>query len=88
MPMLACRTCGRVIDATAPLDHLLAEERRCPRCGATLNEEWGADNRRKVERRSGPTEDRATVGGLDRRAVGERRGLRRRQDDGKSLASA
>jgi phage FluMu protein Com len=87
MPMLACRTCGRVIYATAPLDHLLAEERRCPRCGAMLNEERRADNRRKVARRSGPAEDGAGFGGAERRTV-ERRELRRRRDDGKSLASA
>jgi hypothetical protein len=87
MPMLACRTCGRVIYATVPLDHLLAEERRCPRCGATLSEERRAGNRRKVERRSRPADDGGTFGGQDRRGI-ERREHRRRQDDGRSFASA
>jgi hypothetical protein len=85
--MLACRTCGRVIYATAPLDRLLAEERRCPRCGATLSDERRADNRRKVERRSVPADNGAMVGAPDRRAV-ERRLFQRRHDDGRSFASA
>ena len=35
LPRLACRACGRQIYTTAPLESLFAEERRCPRCGAS-----------------------------------------------------
>ncbi|MDQ1324049.1 MAG: hypothetical protein QG587_1385, partial [Chloroflexota bacterium] len=39
MPKLACRACGRQVYAAASIDSLLAEERRCPRCGAVMDPE-------------------------------------------------
>ena len=72
MPILACRTCGRVIYATAALDTLFAEECRCPRCGAMLNEERRDDNRRKAERRNVPLEDGGPPDGAERRAADRR----------------
>ena len=47
MPRLACMKCGRTLWATVPAAQLFAEERRCPRCGAALN-----DDRRLANRRS------------------------------------
>jgi ribosomal protein S27AE len=47
MPRLACFACGRTLWATAPLAGLFAEERRCPRCGAALQ-----DDRRMIDRRT------------------------------------
>lgn len=82
MPILACRTCGRVIYATAALDTLFLDERRCPRCGAMLNEERRVDNRRKADRRSVPLDDAGPPDRVARRAA-DRRQVRRRRDDGK-----
>jgi hypothetical protein len=87
MPMLACRTCGRVIYATAPIDRLLPEERRCPRCGAILNGERRADRRRSIERRNASLASAGPPGGIERRAF-ERRDHARRRDDGRQFASA
>jgi hypothetical protein len=46
MTPLACFKCGGTLLATAPLAQLLADERICPRCGALLQ-----GDRRAVERR-------------------------------------
>ena len=46
MPKLACWSCGRQITSVAPLNSLFSEERRCPRCGVSLNEERRAESRR------------------------------------------
>lgn len=73
MPRLACRSCGRQIYATAPLELLWAEERRCPRCGTNLNEDRRDGERRLIARR---------VNGFDEPgppASGERRVATRRQ---------
>ncbi len=51
MPKLACRSCGRQIYTVAPIESLFMEERRCPRCGAFLNDERRAE-RRAEERRA------------------------------------
>ena len=60
MPRLACRACGRQIYTTVPLEALFAEERRCPRCGASLNDERRDKERRvqanrRTTRTAGPT---------------------------------
>ena len=57
MPKLACRACGRQIYTTVPLDSLFAEERRCPRCGALLNDERRDAERRLTNRRQNPPDD-------------------------------
>ena len=87
MPILACRTCGRVLYATSALDTLFQEERRCPRCGASLDYERRGGNRRQIERRTSAADNGAAPAdgppdGIERRAV-ERRQTRRRRDDGK-----
>src|SRR5262245_66513326 len=57
MPRLACWTCGRQIYTVAPLEALLAEERRCPRCGAFLRPERRESERRQSNRRVNPPND-------------------------------
>jgi hypothetical protein len=85
MPNLACRTCGRVVYSTVPLDQLFAEERRCPRCGAMLQDERRAENRRKRDRRASLTMP-FEVGGADRR-ITDRRQHHRRHDDARTFAT-
>jgi hypothetical protein len=81
MPTIVCRTCGRVVYTTAPLDALFAEERRCPRCGAGLDPERRTPgNRRHHHRRQNPPDNPGPPDGMERR-VAERRKQRRRKDD-------
>ena len=79
MPSLACWSCGRRIFTTTPLESLFAEERRCPRCGALLNHERRADNRRQVNRRQNLPDDPGPPE-AERRVDERRRGPRRRPD--------
>ncbi|MFL5727771.1 MAG: hypothetical protein ACJ765_11955 [Chloroflexota bacterium] len=78
MTDLACWKCGRQIYATSPLDSLFAEERRCPRCGAFLNGERRADERRASIRRENPDGDPGPPKATERR-VDQRRQTRRRR---------
>jgi len=80
MPTIVCRTCGRVVYATAPLNELFTEERRCPRCGAFLEMDRRQGNRRTYNRRQNPPDDPGPPNGIERR-VAERRGSRRRKGD-------
>jgi hypothetical protein len=57
MPRLSCWSCGRQIYTVAPLEALFAEERRCPRCGAFLRQDRRDDERRRMHRRSNPTDE-------------------------------
>ncbi len=75
MPRLACWKCGRQIYTTAALDSLFAEERRCPRCGAFLN-----DDRRDVERRSYDRRQTRPANPGPPEGMEERRGEDRRKD--------
>ena len=72
MPRLACWSCGRTIFSTAAADAIFPEERRCPRCGAQLN-----DDRRQGERRSGPRRkgaaDETPAGVEQKRGTSDRR---------------
>ncbi len=77
MPKLACRACGRQIYTVATLDSLFAEERRCPRCGAFLENERREHDRRQTVRRQNPPETPGPPDGEERR-VSERRTTRRR----------
>ena len=77
MPRLACWSCGRQIYTVSPLDSLFAEERRCPRCGAFLNEERRESERRSTLRRLNPLDDPGPPEG-DERRIDERRKTRRR----------
>ncbi len=78
MPRLACWSCGRQIYTVAPLESLFSEERRCPRCGAFLNDERRSDDRRYMVRRQNPAEDPGPPS-EDERRVEDRRLQRRRR---------
>jgi hypothetical protein len=78
MAQLACWSCGRTIYTVSPLSSLFDEERRCPRCGAYLNEDRRGYERRERLRRENPPDDPGPPGGIERRA-GERRTNRRRR---------
>jgi len=87
MPTLACHVCGRVVETTRALESLSAEERRCPRCGSTLDVErrsggrpdrrQGGD-RRTGDRRKNPDDSPGPPAGIERR-LAERRVADRRQ---------
>jgi hypothetical protein len=76
MPRLACWSCGRQIYTVSPLESLFAEERRCPRCGAYLNQERREIDRRTSMRRQNPPADPGPP--ADERRTQERRRTRRR----------
>jgi hypothetical protein len=78
MPRLACWSCGRAIYTTAPLESLFAEERRCPRCGALLNNDRRAVERRHAIRRENPAEDPGPPPADGERRTDRRRKVRRR----------
>jgi len=80
VPRLACRSCGRQIYTVAPLESLFAEERRCPRCGAALNNERRESDRRHGDRRQNPADDPGPPDGVERR-IEERRTARRRRGE-------
>ena len=81
MPTLACQVCGRIVEASAPVEALPAEERRCPRCGSALHAERRSMDRRRSDRRMNPPDSPGPPGGIERR-VADRRQNRRRRDDG------
>jgi hypothetical protein len=78
VPKLACRACGRQIYTVANIDALFAEERRCPRCGAFLEYERRAVDRRTTVRRVNPPDVPGPPAGKGERRVAERRTVRRR----------
>lgn len=78
MPRLACWSCGRQIYTVSPLASLFAEERRCPRCGAFLNDDRREVERRSMIRRENPADDPGPPPAGERR-VEERRQVRRRK---------
>jgi ribosomal protein S27AE len=80
MPRIVCRSCGREIYATVAVDQLFADERRCPRCGASLQADRRATDRRTEHRRQNPDEDPGPPDGKERR-TGDRRGGKRRKGD-------
>ncbi len=82
MPTIVCRTCGRQVYTTAPLESLFAEERRCPRCGAGLDpDRRGADNRRHAHRRESPPTDAGPPDAAERRVAERRQQRGRRRND-------
>jgi hypothetical protein len=87
MPRLACWSCGRQIYTVSPLESLFAEERRCPRCGAYLNQERRETDRRNSMRRQNPPHDPGPPTDEERR-LAERRTVRRRGGSGEMSASA
>ncbi|HEX9044492.1 MAG TPA: hypothetical protein VF802_05645 [Candidatus Limnocylindrales bacterium] len=87
MPRLACFTCGRQIYTVAPIESLFAEERRCPRCGAFMNEERRGDERRGIDRRRNPADAPGPpMFRGERRHDDRRTGPRRIDGDGRSAA--
>ncbi len=79
MPRLACWSCGRQVYATSPVESLFVDERRCPRCGARMNLDRRAEERREMVRRKNPPDNPGPPGGIGERRVAERRrGPRRR----------
>jgi ribosomal protein S27AE len=82
MPKLACWSCGRQIYTVAPLDSLFTEERRCPRCGAFLNDERRDNERRSYIRRDNPADDPGPPTQEERRLEERRLARRRKRQDG------
>ena len=82
MPKLACWSCGRQIYTVAPLEALFSEERRCPRCGAFLNDERRDAERRFHLRRQNPASDPGPPVETTERREEERRMTRRRKTAG------
>jgi len=75
MTPLACFKCGGTLLATAPLAQLLADERLCPRCGASLQGDRRVSERRVYLRRQVKIALRTRK---DRRVADLRTGQRRR----------
>jgi len=82
MPRIVCQTCGREVYTSAPLEQLFADERRCPRCGAPLQNDRRATDRRRSTRRVNPTDDPGPPSGAEQRTAERRAGGRRRADKG------
>ena len=82
MPKLACWKCGRQIYTVAPLEALFTEERRCPRCGAFLDQDRRDTDRRGYVRRANPADDPGPPAEKKERRVDERRTSRRRKTAG------
>jgi hypothetical protein len=82
MPRIVCRTCGREIYTTVPIEQLFADERRCPRCGASLQDDRRSVDRRTAHRRVNPPEDPGPPEDTERRVAERRKGRRRRGDSG------
>ena len=78
MPTLACRTCGRRMYMSDPPEAPLRDERRCPRCGASLEQERRDRERRRELRRQNPPLDPGPPGGTERRSAERRSGGDRR----------
>ena len=81
MPRIVCHSCGREIYTTAPIDQLFADERRCPRCGAFLQEDHRKTDRRAANRRADAPESPGPPEPVEHR-VAERRKAGRRKADG------
>ncbi|HEX5590011.1 MAG TPA: hypothetical protein VFX65_06955 [Candidatus Limnocylindrales bacterium] len=82
MPRIVCRTCGREIYTTAPIENLFADERRCPRCGAPLQDDRRSLDRRKSHRRVNPPDQPGPPDATERRVEERRKSSRRRGDSG------
>jgi DNA-directed RNA polymerase subunit RPC12/RpoP len=82
MPELVCPSCGKRIFTTEPLESLFDEERRCPRCGASLNTERRQVERRDGIRRQNAPHDPGPPFGEERRVEDRRKSRRRRRVGG------
>jgi hypothetical protein len=88
VPKLACRSCGRQIYATVPVEALFAEERRCTRCGANLNNDRREMDRRTVARRVNPLDEPGPPSAEERRTETRREAAPRRKDGARSSTPA
>ncbi|MES2209033.1 MAG: hypothetical protein V4515_02470 [Chloroflexota bacterium] len=88
MPRIICRACGREVYATAPIEQLFADERRCPRCGAALQNDRRAIDRREVNRRLNAPDDPGPPEGLERRVEDRRESRRRKGESGPNRRSS
>jgi DNA-directed RNA polymerase subunit RPC12/RpoP len=70
MPRLACRTCGRQVSTVSPIESLLPDELRCPRCGAHLQADRREAERRVLARRVEPPDERRVAQRRDARHPG------------------
>jgi len=68
-----------MVETTKALESLSAEERRCPRCGSTLDLERRGGDRRQGDRRKNPSVTPGPPGGVERRVAERRQGPRRRE---------
>jgi uncharacterized protein with PIN domain len=66
--------CGRTLWATVPAAQLFAEERRCPRCGAALEDDRRLAVRRVIVRR----QSKELPEGEERRGEDRRKDQRRK----------
>ena len=78
MAHLACWSCGRSIYTVAPLESLFSEERRCPRCGAYLQNERRENERRVAIRRDNPPAEPGPPEETEERRTDQRRERQRR----------
>jgi hypothetical protein len=88
VPKLACRSCGRQIYATVPVEALFAEERRCPRCGANLNNDRREMDRRAVARRVNLPDEPGPPSDEERRIETRREDAPRRKDGARTSTPA
>jgi DNA-directed RNA polymerase subunit RPC12/RpoP len=79
MPRIVCYTCGRQVYTTERFESLSLEERRCPRCGASMHVERRETERRHTNRRQNPGDEPGPPTDGERRS-GDRRTTRRRRD--------
>jgi ribosomal protein S27AE len=80
MPSIACWSCGRRIYATAALEALSPDERRCPRCGALMSaERREIDRRSRIRRENPPADPGPPPESVERRAEERRQGQRRKR---------
>lgn len=84
MPRIVCKSCGREVYATAPVEQLFADERKCSRCGASLSNDHRAKDRRLTLRRKNPADDPGPPADTERREAERRSGQQRRSAKGGS----
>jgi DNA-directed RNA polymerase subunit RPC12/RpoP len=79
MPRIVCFTCGRQLYTTEHFESLSIEERRCPRCGSSMQIERREGERRQALRRQNQPDDPGPPADGERRGP-DRRTTRRRHD--------
>jgi len=80
MPRIVCLSCGREVYSTVPAEQLFDDERRCPRCGAPLENDRRVADRRVGHLHAEEPDKPVPPAGHERPAT-ERRGEQRRRGD-------